>query len=232
MKRIFTLIELLVVIAIIAILAGMLLPALQGARASGQAAACKGNIKNIGMYVFMYTETYDGYIPTIFDGRRSASTQWVWPMLESLGIGLTKENYKYKGCPAPHPRISEKEASNQYAPFYDFALYSYNAYLGYYTDTGAVGTSWSQNYGISKLNRVINPSFKFLSADTSLNVTLAYIRYYADYTQDTIGWVHAGSSNVIYLDGHSETNKYSDFPTVTSLTDNAVTDKYLKPDKK
>jgi prepilin-type N-terminal cleavage/methylation domain-containing protein/prepilin-type processing-associated H-X9-DG protein len=61
-KSKFTLIELLVVIAIIAILAAMLLPALQNAREQSRSSACQNNLKQIATFAGMYVDDNQGYL--------------------------------------------------------------------------------------------------------------------------------------------------------------------------
>ena len=82
-RQTFTLIELLVVIAIIAILAGMLLPALNAARAKARLINCSGNQKQIALLMFQYTGDNREYLP-----------QGAYSYSRMAGGGLPEVEYK------------------------------------------------------------------------------------------------------------------------------------------
>ena len=113
-KQGFTLIELLVVIAIIAILAAMLMPALQQARERAKTSTCANNLKTLGNIMTFYTDDNKGYLPyPVGGGRNHASGYRYWTdflvikkyIPSSHGtsyctVKATQPSFKTLGCPS------------------------------------------------------------------------------------------------------------------------------------
>ena len=221
MKRhTFTLIELLVVIAIIAILAAMLLPALNSARMKAYGANCSGNLKQHGTAIAMYTDTNDGYFPV--DNLGSGQPQgygfahWKWQMAPYLGITVenqaansteaAKQIELTKGafaCPAFRPADPAALAS---LPLFGGG-YGYNGYA--YADVGGVRVSLGMGYiGLYvKTTKVTMPSETLNTgdaSDTTNNNVRQHAFLYPPSNMDTIGigLKHSSRMQANMVDGH------------------------------
>ena len=110
-RRGFTLIELLVVIAIIAVLVGLLLPAVQQAREAARRAQCRNNLKQIGLALHNYLDAFSCFPPTVCIrpgdfGQWSAQARLL-PFLDQANLqGLINFSLPYDAQPAvPATRV-------------------------------------------------------------------------------------------------------------------------------
>ena len=222
-RGIFTLIELLVVIAIIAILASLLLPALNRAKDSAKAVACKSNLKQLAYTVRLYADNSKGWVPTY-----SSSHHWIDTIVyETTGVRLQNgwkshpEKSKAYGCPAK-PRIDITTVAAWEWNHYGCSLITpaaagagYQTWLvnDIYFDASHTGKTYFWN-----LDRKPSPAASIFFGDSQsyhpndFSKILQY-RFFTMKFSDTypyrplLALRHADAANVTMVDGHVESLK-------------------------
>ena len=217
MKRIFTLIELLVVIAIIAILAGILLPALNQARDKARAVTCKNNLKQCSMSATMYRNDNREILPAVYYAKKIASGKRLWGhslcgRYEDAVIGTQYLDWKLLTCP-----VTDLTATGSGLTGYGYFVYwegdSANLQkrielCGPGNSGGSYGSKTKYSYVLfSKLKRpsatieLIDSGYDF-TVSNGARVSSSYIGPATSGADGAAKLWHAGRANAAHYDGH------------------------------
>ena len=185
----FTLIELLVVIAIIGILAAMLLPALNKARAKAKTALCVANMKQIGVAVILYADDNDSYFPPGYE--QTIGSDWhllVGPYLAKTQLTYAEGNTGTKSpvfvCPSAPVPPPGSSTSLSYTGHRTLFWPNPSGPAG-----GICGAYTLMPYRISQVSRSSELVMVFDGCEVNTTSTTLDALACSDYLGDTTSWV-------------------------------------------